>query len=109
MATFAVFYNRVDLTLLAAALKNAALSPAQRVLANAFWNDGVKNWGTAPFSSRPEDNDRDTRVLVVTGRNHTLADLITLLRDVGSTVTGAGYMLALVSDLIVSGAVEPWP
>lgn len=119
---YAIFYDHQDLTSIAtqvsATLTNKNdqfLTVAQRTTVKQTftlaWNGGLKNWATAPIAPlNKQEGDPDTRIVVVSGSQVFLADLISALRLLGGLVPGAAYMIAIADDLSgSSGAVEPWP
>ena len=118
VTTFAILYNREDLSAIAADATNPGLSNADRNEANRYWNAGIKNWSTAPIapvefrctttSGGTTTCDDDMRLLVVSGQNVSKAGLVALLRRIGSTYPGAEYMDAIGDD-VARTAIEPWP
>ena len=119
---FAIFYNHQDLTAIAANVQatlasnyDQFLTTQQRnTIKQTFtrdWNGGLNGWATAPIAPlNKQEGDPDTRIIVVSGQQVLLADLISALRTLGGVVPGALYMIAIADDLSgTSGAVEPWP
>ena len=116
--TFAIFYNRQDLTPLAAEVSNPnlAISNQDKNLASKIWNGGLSGWSVAPFSIRagadPREvaaagGDTDCRTVVISASNVAVADMAGLLQRIG-TQPGAAYMVNIADD-IVATAIEPWP
>lgn len=117
MARFAIFYNREDLTPIAAEMTNVNLSAQDRNTANRYWVAGVRDWASAPLApveQRCVDTpmgqmcDDDMRIVVIDGNQVSKAGLIALLRKVGNTYPGARYMIAIADDM-ENTAIEPWP
>lgn len=112
---FAVFYNRQDLTPIAAELTRSSLQGADKQLAQKLWNGGVKNWDTAPFTMGTVDeayacNDPDCRTLVIDAAGVTLADMTGLMRRIAASTPGAEYLIALARDMDNGGgAKDPYP
>jgi hypothetical protein len=121
---FAIFYNRQDLTPLAAEISNANIiaTNAEKTLANKIWQGGLNNWSTAPTAlSNPDPRvqakaggDPDCRYVVITatqqGQPVTAADFRTLLYSVASKNPGAGYLVAIANDMAGEDAIaDPWP
>ena len=112
---FAVFYNRADLTPIAAELTRVDLSPADRQFAQSCWQGGISGWNTAPLA--PADHaggDPDCRIVVVNathkGSTVTLLQFREWLIKIGTANPGAQYLITLADDMSRwSGAVEPWP
>lgn len=136
MTTFAIIYNREDLTAIAAEATNPGLTNAEKQIANRYWNGGVKDWATAPYAGDvnacvdiPFDPtgdpiyagktitnlgnghwrvcDPDIRAVVVTGTQVSKAGLVTFLRQIGNKYPGANYMLSIADD-VENTAIEPW-
>lgn len=109
---FALFYNREDLTPIAAEIGRADLTGADRQLAQKVWNGGGKNWNSAPLAPIDRNSgDPDCRILVIDS-TVTLAEFIAFLRRMALSVgtIGGEYLNALADDMTrPSGAVEPWP
>jgi hypothetical protein len=107
---FAIFYNREDLTPIAAEVGRADIPPGDKQIAQKLWNGGLKNWNTAPLAP-PDRNsgDPDCRILVVDS-TVSLAEFRLFLRRMAASNPGAEYLNALADDMMgESGAVEPWP
>ena len=106
---FAIFYNREDLTPIAAEATNVSLPQSLKQYATKLWNAGVKNWGSAPVAPEQyRDNDPDCRILVLSGQGITKQATIDWLRAVAAAVPGAWYMATIAEDM-QGTAVEPWP
>lgn len=109
MARFAIFYNREDLSAIAAEATNPGLTPAERQTAQRYWNAGIKDWASAPVAPPDrQDGDPDTRILIVDGQQVSLQGLVDFLNAIGNKYPGALYMTAIGDDLARTG-VEPWP
>jgi len=113
--SFAIWYNRQDLTPIAAEFTRQDLSPADRAYAQSLWNAGLSGWNTAPVETDPfhSGNDPDCRRIVINGKHQgktlTLADFRAFLYR-QSLLPGAEYLDALANDMGgASGAMEPWP
>lgn len=120
--SYAIFYNHQDLTAIAANVSATLASSYDQFLTNQqrnsakqifqrAWNGGLNGWSTAPIApANKQEGDPDMRIIVVSGQQVLLADLISTLRLLGGVVPGAQYMVAIADDLMgSSGAVEPWP
>lgn len=111
---FALFYNREDLTPIAAEIGRADLTGADRQLANRVWNGGGRDWNTAPLAPpemRAREGDADLRILVIDS-TVTLTQFRDFLYRMAASVgsVGGAYLAALADDMGgSSGAVEPWP
>ena len=119
---YAIFYNHQDLTAIAANVeatlannydqflttqeRNSAKQTFQRA-----WTGGLSGWSTAPIAPiEKQEGEPDTRIIVVSGAQVSLAALISTLRVLAAKVPGAAYMSRIADDLSgSSGAVEPWP
>lgn len=109
MARFAIFYNRFDMSAIAAEATNPGLTPQERQVAQKYWNAGIKDWSSAPLAPADRmDGDPDTRIVIVDGSQVSLQGLIDFLNAVGNKYPGAYYMTAIADDLSRT-AVEPWP
>lgn len=119
---YAIFYNHQDLTAIAANVQATLSSNYDQFLTNPertsskqvfnrAWNGGLSGWSTAPIAPpERQEGDADTRIIVVSGQQVSLADLRNTLRLLGTKVPGAQYMIAIADDLMgASAAVEPWP
>jgi hypothetical protein len=119
---FAIFYNRADLTPIAAEATRVDLSSADRRFAQACWSGGLSGWNTAPLAPeqyRCVDSplgylcDDDCRIVVVdakvSGQPVTLADFVAFLRR-QSELPGGTYLGNIADDIEGgAGGVEPWP
>lgn len=117
MTTFAILYNRQDLTAIAAEATNPGLTGGERNEINRYWNAGLRDWASAPIApieyrcvNTPQGTvcDDDMRVVVISSTQVSKAGLIAWLRAIGAKYAGALYMLAIADDLTTT-AVEPWP
>lgn len=108
---FAIFYELEDLSSLAGTLQSVSLPNTLKNRARPFWNNGLKDWATAPAGAAPGDVSCPLcRTCVIT--SGTLAEFRQLCYDVAAFL-GAGpaqYLVALADDMAGrSGAIEPWP
>ena len=135
MATFALFYNREDLTAIAAEATNPGLTTQERQYANRLWNGGLNGWASAPTAPEAQSCvivpfsppnlkptqtvtplgdgtfklcDSDIRVCVVSGTQVSKQQTIDWLRLIGNKYPGALYMTAIADD-VERTAIEPWP
>ena len=121
---FAVFYNRQDLTPIAAEISNTNIvaSNSEKQLANKIWQGGLNNWASAPTAlSNPDPRvqakaggDPDCRYVVITATNQgqpvTAADFRALLYSIASQNPGASYLVGIANDMAGEDAIaEPWP
>lgn len=112
---FAIWYNREDLTPIAAELTRQDLAPADRAFASSVWNAGGSGWNTAPIETDPfhSGGDADCRRLVIDGKHQGKTITLAQFRDFlyrMSLNPGAEYLAALADDMGgASGAIEPWP
>jgi hypothetical protein len=119
---FAIFYNHQDLTAIAANVSATLANNYDQFLTTQernttkqtftrAWNGGLNGWSTAPIAPpEKQEGDPDTRIIIVSGAQVSLAALITAINLIGAKVPGALYMNAIGDDLSrSSGAVEPWP
>lgn len=112
---FAIWYNRSDVTPIAAEFTRQDLANADRAFAQSCWNAGLSGWNTAPIETDPfhANGDPDCRRIVVNGKHQgqtiTLAQFRAFLYR-QSALPGAEYLAALADDMGgASGAMEPWP
>lgn len=115
---FAIWYNREDLTPIAAEFTRQDLSPADKGFANSVWGAGGSAWNTAPVETDPlhAGGDPDCRRLVIDG-NHKGSPITLqqfrdfLYRQSALQGPGADYLRNLADDMFNggSGAQEPWP
>lgn len=106
---FAIFYNRQDLTPIAAEVGNINLPQSLKTFGTKIWNAGVKNWGSAPYADPIySDNDADCRILVLSGNGITKQAVMDWLRAVAAEIPGAWYMAIIAEDMLGT-AIEPWP
>jgi len=106
---FAIFYNRQDLTPIAAEVTNPSLATSLKTYGTKIWNAGLKNWGVAAISPpQYADNDPDCRIIVLDGNGITKQAVMDWLRQVAATVPGAWYMATIAEDMLGT-AIEPWP
>lgn len=119
---FAIFYNHQDLTQIAANVEATLANNYDQFLTTQernsvkqtfqrAWTGGLSGWSTAPIAPpNKQEGDPDTRIIVVSGAQVSLAALIAAVLLIGQKVPGALYMQAIADDLSrSSGAVEPWP
>jgi hypothetical protein len=119
MSKFALFYNHMDLTPVAA--NNAerlfeGLNPDDQALADHFWGCGLSAWSSAPYAlddplAAPHaDGDADCRILVIDSPTYGLADLRGLLQRMGDEIPEADYLRSVAGDMEHwAGAIDPWP
>ena len=117
---FAIFYNREDLTPIAAELTRQDLSNNDRRFAQAIWQGGASGWNTAPLAPReyqcvqtPEGErcDDDIRILVIDAQVQGQPVTLQQTRDFlyrQSSLPGGIYLAGLADDMGRT-AVEPWP
>ena len=137
MATFALFYQREDLTALAAEATNPGLTPSERQYAQRLWNAGLKDWASSPtapdeyacvlipfdptgqpgYAGKTITNmgggtwrvcDPNILIVVVSGPQVSKQQTVDWCRLIGGKYPGAAYLENLASD-IEAQAVEPWP
>jgi len=123
MTTFAIFYEKSDLSAIAGTVQSLGLSNTLKNQGRPYWNGGLKNWDTAPFGVSPTDDPASCPncVRVVMSGTGTLAGFIQLLRDIATFWTAQGnptsatdYMTAIANGLSSppignnSSGVEPW-
>jgi hypothetical protein len=112
---FAIWYNRMDLTPIAAEFTRSDLPQGDRNFATACWNSGLNIWNSAPVETDPfhSGGDPDCRRLVIDGKSQgqtiTLAQFRDFLYRYADAV-GAAYLRNIADDMgNPSGAMEPWP
>lgn len=114
---FAIWYNREDLTPIAAEFTRTDLSPQDRSFANSVWGAGGNTWNTAPIETDPfhAGGDPDCRRVVIDGKHQgqtiTLAQFRDFLYRMAASQAGAHYLKNLADDMFSggSGAQEPYP
>ena len=114
---FAIWYNREDLTPIAAEFTRQDLSPQDRSFANSVWGAGGTTWNTAPIETDPfrTGGDLDCRRLVISGKHQGQSITLQQFRDFlyrqAASQPGADYLKNLADDMVNggSGAQEPWP
>jgi hypothetical protein len=115
---FAIWYNRQDLTPIAAEYTRQDLPNADRAFANSLWGAGLNQWNSAPVETDPfhSGGDPDCRRIVIDGRHQgqtiTLAQFRDFLyRQAALQGPGADYLRNLADDMFPggSGAQEPYP
>jgi hypothetical protein len=112
---FAIFYEPVDTSQIAGSIQAATLPTALKNTARKYWNNGLKDWATAPYGDSPYDPPNPNtlcRTIVIDGPGCTLAEFRQVLLDIAAFLgtESAQYLIALSQDMGgVSGAVEPWP
>lgn len=112
---FALWYNRGDLTPIAAEYTRQDLPAADRQFAQSCWQAGLNTWNSAPVETDPfhSGNDPDCRRVVVDGKHQGQTITLQQFRDFlyrQSALPGAIYLAALADDMgYPSGAMEPWP
>ncbi len=105
----ALLYNRQDLSVLAAEATRTDLPPADRKIAQALWNGGLKNWSgavAAPVPFQDGGPDNPTLLMVLDG-TVTKAQIVEWLHRLAAT-SGSYYLAALAQDVNLT-AIEPWP
>lgn len=119
--TFAVFYNRSDLTPIVAEFTRSSLNATDKAFALSCWQSGLSGWDTAPLAPdiyRCVDTpagricDDDCRIVVINGKHKgvtiTLAQFIDFLRRM-SVLPGGEYLGGLADDMASgAGAKDPW-
>lgn len=137
MTTFALFYQREDLTAIAAEATNPGLTPSERNYATRLWNGGLKDWASAPtapdkyacveipfdptgqpaYANKTITNlgngkwrvcDPNILVVVVSGAQVSKQQTVDWCRLIGNKYPGARYLENIGND-IEHEAVEPWP
>lgn len=104
---FAIFYNRQDLSPIAAEFTKGSLSGQDRSYARSVWNAGLSGWDTAPQAPAEYlQGDPDTRILVIT--SGTKQEMRDFLYRMCNNNQGAVYMCAIADDM-AGTAIEPWP
>ena len=110
---FAIFYNREDVTRIAAEFTRADLPQADRSFATSCWNAGLNTWNQVNPDPRPEEQPTDANMIVVNGKHQGKDITLQQFRDFlyrYSVSVGAAYLAALAGDMGgKSGAEEPWP
>jgi len=112
--SFAIFYNRADLALIASAVSAARtdvrLTNAQRTAATRIWNNGLSAWGAASVTLLArQEGDGDTRTLVIDVAQVSRAQFVDHLNQLAIR-TGNTYMRKIAEDAAKSsGGQEPWP
>lgn len=139
MATFALFYNRSDVTAIVAEVSNPGLTAQEKQIANRYWNGGLKDWASAPQAPQtppyacvitpidPRPNlepwktvtpngdgtfticDPQMTNIVISGTQVSKAGLVTFLRQIGTKYLPGTAYLLGLADDIENTAVEPWP
>lgn len=110
---FAIFYNRYDLTEIAAETQAANLNntftAAERKYTRDIWNNGLSSWSNWPVAPLEyQGGDADTRIGVISFG--TLQQFVDFLYNVGTRVPDAEYMVAISLDVAQPpGSMEPWP
>lgn len=112
---FAIWYNRQDVTPIAAEFTRQDLPAADRSFAQSCWSAGLSGWNTAPIETDPFHamGDTDCRRIVIDGKHQGKTITLQQFRDFlyrQSTQPGAQYLYALAEDMGgLSGAQEPYP
>jgi hypothetical protein len=114
---FAIWYNRQDVTPIAAEFTRSDLPNADRAFAQSVWNAGLNGWNTAPVETDYHaGGDPDCRRIVIDGKHQgqtiTLAEFRDFLYRYGeSGGPGAAYLTNLADDMNngSDGAQEPYP
>lgn len=110
---FAIFYNREDVTRIAAEFTRADLPTGDKAFAASCWNAGLNTWNQYNPDPRPEEQPTDANMIVVNGKHQGKTITLQQFRDFlyrYSSAIGAEYLAALADDMAgKSGAEEPWP
>lgn len=112
---FAIFYNREDLTPIAAEFSRSDLPTADRAFAQSCWSAGLNTW-SQDIPAPPEHDGPpvgDASMIVVNGNHKGQPITLTQFRDFlyrYAVTPNTAYLAALADDMSrFSGAVEPWP
>ena len=118
--TFAICWERGDMSALAGSLQSVDLSSTLRNEARRYINGGLGNWASSPAGTL--DNSICPTCHIVTCTYGTIPALITLIRQISSYLQGLGqntdsvrYLLALADDLSAppvgnnSSGKDPYP
>jgi hypothetical protein len=110
--TFAIWYETVDLNVVAGAINasTAPISQADKNLAKKYWQGGIDGWATAPLGHHPNDLTAPlARQLVCTFG--TLVEFRALLDRVADALGGdALYLHSLAADMgNWWGGQDPFP
>lgn len=119
---FAVFYNRADLTPIAAEFTRSSLGTQDKAFALSCWQSGLSGWDTAPLAPEayrcvqtPQGQicDEDCRMVIIDGKHKgqtiTLAQFVDFMYRM-SVLPGGEYLGGLADDMASgAGAKDPWP
>jgi hypothetical protein len=110
--SFAILYELSDLNWIGGSTQTAqsfgALTNADRTLARKYWQNGIRDWATAPAYTGEPDTCPLCRILPCT--YGTVAEFAALLHRVADALGGdALYLHAIAEDVVASGHIEPYP
>lgn len=120
---FAIYYEQSDLAAIAANVNGLQFpSNADRNLAKAFWDAGLKNWQTAPLGvvsvCNPGEPPNPLSCQLVISGNYQgqpltlqqFRDLLYRIAAMNGVAEAVRYIRALADDMGgASGACEPYP
>lgn len=112
---FAIWFNRQDVTPIAAEFARADLPIGDKAFAQSCWKAGLDTWNTAPIETDPyhSGNDPDCRRIVIDGAHQGQPITLQQFREFLTRMSlnpGAEYLHALAREMLGdSAAMEPWP
>jgi hypothetical protein len=109
---FAIFYEPEDVSQIAGSVNAQTLPTALKNEARKYWNNGLKDWATAPVGTFPGDELSCPlcRTVVIDGPGLTLAGFIQVCLDIAAFIGGdaGNYLTKLANDMQQTGR-DPWP
>lgn len=106
---FAMFFNRQDVSQIAAEVNRSDLTQADKTYAGKLWNGGLKNWSSAPVAPANSPYfgegipNNPTLMFVVSGTGVTKAETVEWLKRL--SVGSASYYLESIAGEIENSAV----